>query len=145
MGQPQPRFRLFSVFSNKHYKFLQKIYVKKIPSSIQCRDTNPRPLKREYPPITTRPGLPPKPMELFTQIKRSHWLVTYITSPFNSKLGCFLKMKLIDYFTKSSLSFGWMGMLLSRPVTPPHLGKDLHSFRVMANLYIIISESCWKN
>ena len=145
MGQPRPLFRLFSVFSNKHYTFLQQIYVKKIPSSIWCRDSNPRPLEHVSPPITTRPGLPPKRMELFTQIKRSHWLVTYITSPFNSKLGCFLKMKLIDYFTKSSLSFGWMGMLFGRPVTPPHLGKDLHSFRVMANLYIIISESCWKN
>ena len=29
------------------------------PSSIRCRDSNPRPLDRESPPITTRPGLPP--------------------------------------------------------------------------------------
>ena len=29
------------------------------PSSIRCRDSNPRPLERESPPITTRPGLPP--------------------------------------------------------------------------------------
>ena len=60
MGQPRPLFRLFSVFSNKHYKFLQQIYVKKCPSSIRCRDSNPRPLERESPPITTRPGLPPQ-------------------------------------------------------------------------------------
>ena len=30
------------------------------PSSIRCRDSNPRPLECESPPITTRPGLPPK-------------------------------------------------------------------------------------
>ena len=30
------------------------------PSSIRCRDSNPRPFERESPPITTRPGLPPK-------------------------------------------------------------------------------------
>ena len=29
------------------------------PSSIRRRDSNPRPLEREPPPITTRPGLPP--------------------------------------------------------------------------------------
>ena len=32
----------------------------KCPSSIQCWDSNPRPLGRESPPITTRPGLPSK-------------------------------------------------------------------------------------
>ena len=52
MGLPRPLFRLFSVFSNKHYKFLQQIYVKKCPSSIWCWDSNPRPLERESPPIT---------------------------------------------------------------------------------------------
>ena len=52
-------FCLFLVFSNKHYKFLQQIYVKKCPSSIWWRDLNPRSLERESPPITTRPGLPP--------------------------------------------------------------------------------------
>ena len=31
----------------------------KCPSSIRCRDSNPRPFKHESPPITTRPGLPP--------------------------------------------------------------------------------------
>ena len=29
------------------------------PSSIRSQDSNPRPLERESPPITTRPGLPP--------------------------------------------------------------------------------------
>ena len=60
MGQPRPLFRLFSVFSNKHYKFLQQIYVKRCPYSIWCWDSNPRPLERESPPITTKPGLPPQ-------------------------------------------------------------------------------------
>ena len=30
------------------------------PSSIRCRDSNQRPSEHESPPITTRPGLPPK-------------------------------------------------------------------------------------
>ena len=32
----------------------------KCPSSIQCWDSNPQPSEHESPPITTRPGLPPK-------------------------------------------------------------------------------------
>ena len=56
-GQPRPLFCLFSVFSNKHYRFLQQIYVKKCPSRKQFRDPNPRLSEPESPPITTRPGL----------------------------------------------------------------------------------------
>ena len=52
-------FVYFRSFSNKHYKFLQQIFVKKYPSSIRCPDSNPRPLECESPSITTRPGLPP--------------------------------------------------------------------------------------
>ena len=39
-------------------KFLQQINVNKCPSSIQCRDSNSRPLQHESHPIITRPGLP---------------------------------------------------------------------------------------
>ena len=35
------------------------VYVKKCPSSIRCRDSNPQLLGRKSPPITTRPGLLP--------------------------------------------------------------------------------------
>ena len=59
MGQPRPLFCLFSVFFKQTLQFLQQINVKKCPSSIRRRDSNPRPLDREPPPITTRPGLPP--------------------------------------------------------------------------------------
>ena len=40
-------------------KFLQQTNVNKCPSSIQCRDSNSRPLQHESHPIITRPGLPP--------------------------------------------------------------------------------------
>ena len=50
-------YRLFLVFSNKHYNFYNNI-CEKCPSSIRCRDWNPRPLGIESPPVTTRPGLP---------------------------------------------------------------------------------------
>ena len=36
------------------------IQCEKCPSSIRCWDSNPWPLDHESPPITTRPGLPPK-------------------------------------------------------------------------------------
>ena len=49
---------IFGLFKQT-VQFLQQIYVKKCPSSIWCRDSNSQPSEREYPPITTRPGLPP--------------------------------------------------------------------------------------
>ena len=57
MGHPRPLFRLFLVFFKQTIQFLQQINVKKCPSSIWCRDSNPQPLECESPPITTRPGL----------------------------------------------------------------------------------------
>ena len=47
-----------NVFSNNQYNFYNK-YVRKCPSSIRCRDSNPPPSERQSLPITTRPGLPP--------------------------------------------------------------------------------------
>ena len=46
------------VFST-HFELLQQINVKKCPSNMGRRDSNPRPLKHELSPITTRPGLLP--------------------------------------------------------------------------------------
>ena len=60
MGQPRPLFCLFWVFFKQtSLQFLQQIYVKKIPSNIWCRDSNPWPSECESQPITTRPGLSP--------------------------------------------------------------------------------------
>ena len=61
MGQTRPLFRLFSVFFKQAIQFLQQINVKNVmcPSSIQCWDLNPRPLKHESRSITTWPRLPP--------------------------------------------------------------------------------------
>ena len=58
MGQPRPLFHLFLVFSSKQYNFYNKSMRKNV-MSIRCRDLNPRPLERESPRITTRPGLLP--------------------------------------------------------------------------------------
>ena len=62
MGQPRPLFHLFSSFQTcitNFTNFTTNRYVKKCPSSIQCRDSNSQPLEHESPPITTRPGLLP--------------------------------------------------------------------------------------
>ena len=50
---------IFSLFKQTLQIFTTNI-CEKSPSSIRCRDLNPQPLERESPPITTRPGLPPK-------------------------------------------------------------------------------------
>ena len=47
---------LFSLFKET-LQFLQQIIVKKRPSSIQCRDSNPQPFEHELSPITTRPRI----------------------------------------------------------------------------------------
>ena len=52
-------FYLFSSFQTNITNFTQ-INVKICPSSIQCSDSNPQPSEHKSPPITTRPGLPPK-------------------------------------------------------------------------------------
>ena len=50
---------IFSLFQRNINSILQQIIVKKSPSSIWHWYSNPRPSKRESPPITTKPGLPP--------------------------------------------------------------------------------------
>ena len=51
---------LFLVYFRLFKQTLQQIYVKICPSSIRYWDSNPQPSGHEPPPITTRPGLPPK-------------------------------------------------------------------------------------
>ena len=59
IGQPQPLLSfIFGLLKQTSIQFLQQIYVKKYLSNIHCRDSNPRPLEHESPPIT-RPGLQP--------------------------------------------------------------------------------------
>ena len=48
---------IFGLFQTNINTILQQIHVKKCPSSIRHRESNPRPSERESPPITTRPGL----------------------------------------------------------------------------------------
>ena len=55
----QPPFCLFSYFQANITIFTTNI-CGKCPSSKRCWDWNPRPSVHESPPITTRPGLPPK-------------------------------------------------------------------------------------
>ena len=45
------------------------------PSSIWRLDLNSRPLEHEHPPITTRPGLPPKTINFLLNVSNNaHWL-----------------------------------------------------------------------
>ena len=56
MGQPRPLFHLFLSFQI-HFTFFTTNKCEKCPSSIQCWDSNSKPLEHKSPPITTRPGL----------------------------------------------------------------------------------------
>ena len=58
VGQPGLFFVYFPSFQTNNTFLLQKINVKKCPSSIRRRDLNPRPFEQESSLITTRPGLP---------------------------------------------------------------------------------------
>ena len=58
MGHPRLLLIHFRLFKQA-LQFFQQIYVKKCPSSIWCRDSDPQPLERESLLITTRPALPP--------------------------------------------------------------------------------------
>ena len=60
MCQPGLFFVIFGLFQRNINTILQQINVKKCPSSIRHRDSNPRPSEHESLPITTRPGLPPQ-------------------------------------------------------------------------------------
>ena len=51
---------IFGLFQTNMNTILQQINVKKCQYSIQHWDLNPRPSELESPPITTRPGLPPR-------------------------------------------------------------------------------------
>ena len=60
MGQHRPLLLfIFGLFKQTSLQILPQINVKKCPSSILCRDSNPRPLEHEGPLIATSPGLPP--------------------------------------------------------------------------------------
>ena len=59
-GHPRPLFRLFLVFFKQTSIQFYSKFCEKCPSSIWHWNSNPQPSELEYPPITTRPGLPPK-------------------------------------------------------------------------------------
>ena len=57
MGQPRPLLSfIFGLFKQTSLEFLQQKMCEKCPSSVLCRDLNPRPSENESPPITTRAG-----------------------------------------------------------------------------------------
>ena len=69
MGQPRPLFHSFLSFQTQITNFITNRFVKKCPSSIQCWDSDSRPLEHEFPPITTRaPGLPPNKFKIIFQM-----------------------------------------------------------------------------
>ena len=61
LKRANPGLFFFSFYLFKHVtNFTTDTFGEKCPSSIRCRDSNSWPLEHEPPPITTRPGLPPR-------------------------------------------------------------------------------------
>ena len=74
MGHPRPLLSfIFGIFKQTLQSYNN--ICEKCPSSIRYRDSNPRPLEVESPPITTRPGLPPiESIVLFMTLVAQHCL-----------------------------------------------------------------------
>ena len=77
IGQPRPLFVYFQSFQTNIITIFTTNICEKCPSSIRCRDSNPRPSERESLPITTRPGLPPIRKIVCTLIKKSSWMLNF--------------------------------------------------------------------
>ena len=68
-GPSPASFSFYFCLLNKRYIFFYQDKLK-CQSCIQYRDLNPRPLERESPNITTKPGLPP--------LSRQSWFILFI-------------------------------------------------------------------
>ena len=71
---------IFGLFKQTSIQFLQ-LHVKKCPSNIWCRDSNPQPSEHESPPITTRPGLPLKVSFSLRAFEHNYFLPTPVLVP----------------------------------------------------------------
>ena len=80
MGQPRPPLHLFVSFQTHITIFSTNRYVRKCPSSIQCRDSNTWPLEHESPPLTTRPGLSPMCLFFFSSPTLHFWKILFLIS-----------------------------------------------------------------
>ena len=80
MANPSLCLFIFDIFQTNN-TILQQINVKKWPSSIRCRDSNPWPLKHETSPITTRPGLLPYLNGQINYLKSRIKILPYFTVP----------------------------------------------------------------
>ena len=105
MGHPRPLFRLFLSFQTNITILTTNIREKMLrPSSLRCRDSNPRPLEHESPPKSTRPGLPPN-MGMFNwwYIKELRNIPIFIWIRFlieqNESLG---ESELLNFYALSS-------------------------------------------
>ena len=59
-AKPGLLFVYFRYFQTNIFKIFTTNKCEKCPSSIGCRDLNSQPSDYKSPPLTTRPGLPPK-------------------------------------------------------------------------------------
>ena len=64
-GSHPASFWYFFVLFPTNITIFTTIWCEKCRSIKYCRDLNPQPLACEFPPITTRPGLPINPMSWF--------------------------------------------------------------------------------
>ena len=102
----------------------------KCPSSIRCRDSNPRPFEHESSPKTTRPGLPTKsilpfPFKYYNSVEGKYLKVS-VKMGFNKK-NCTSSIRHRD--SNSRPSERESPPITTRPGLPP---KDLINFRYVS-------------
>ena len=77
MGQPRPLFIVYFRSFKTNITIFTTIYCEKYPSSMRCRELNPRSLGRESPPLTTGPGLPPTSFPAILTIQPSQHVLCF--------------------------------------------------------------------
>ena len=98
------------------------------PSSVRRRDSNPRPLYREPPPITTRPGLPPKSGN------------SYLTVKIESATRCTNKLMMLDsttsisYYLHDVIFVGATTKLLNLPLTLMYCSCQHYFYRLPTSI-----------
>ena len=98
MGQPGLFFVYFWSFQTNIITIFTTNICEKCPSSILCRDSNPRPLECEPLPITTRPGLPPNLKVLYRPVRSFKERERESVLPFTSSCIILTHFRLFSFF-----------------------------------------------
>ena len=114
MCQPRPLFRLFSLFSIQHYNSTTN-QCEKYPPSIRHRDSNSQPSDYQFPPLTTRPGLPPKLARLCRAFFGVNSTPLLLSNSTWTNPNCYIRFYLFLDTSKSFSKWYWNEIFMLQP------------------------------